>query len=74
MRRSEHDWVDHIEGELRITAAELAGKERNTNQESWPKVRLIVLVLLVGYAAFVVYLFYGSSLCSGWPSAFPILG
>ena len=59
MERSEHEWVDHIEGELRIAAAEeLASEERNTDQESWPKVRLIVLALLVGYAAFVVYVFY----------------
>ena len=59
MRRSEHEWVDHIEGELRIAAAEeLASEERNTDQESWPKLRLIVLALLIGYAAFVVYVFY----------------
>ena len=59
MGRSEHEWIDHIEGELRIAAAEeLASEERNTDQESWPKVWLIVLALLVGYAAFVVYVFY----------------
>ena len=53
MGRSEHEWVDHIEGELRITATELAGKEQSTDQELRRQVPLIALALLVGYTAFV---------------------